>query len=1067
MNCRSKKRLIIAMCLWLIVGSVSAFPFEYKVYDKRNGFEESFIYTIAQDHQNFLWIGAFDGLYRWDGVSFRKYTRQQGLAEDVVVCSFVDGAGTLYFGHIQGGITIMKDKEITSMSLPSPSIPQPVAFLEVKNRIFTLSRNHGIFVIGPNAVEGFLHDQFENRVCKSMAVMDDKLFIAHNEGVSYIGLHDLFSGINNVREVPELEYMAVSKICNGKRGESLWVATEEDGIYKLRPGLQLEKVFMPPDPYQAELFYEDSNSCLWIGLKNHGIIKFDYNEGAYRLKNTINTEVGFPSTQISCMIQDHENNYWIGSFDKGLIYLKNAPLESFEFRDFEFSEINAVLSWKNDQFLVGANRGFYYMQYDPVKNEWRAGQEDWMRKFRKTISALHAGKKGIYFGTVDNGVYCINESKEIREISMNSALKNSRIRKIVEDNRDNLWISASGAGIFKINEEKEEIVNYSTGSGLLHNEIYDLFNDNDDKLWIGMHSNGLSVLDTADEFFHLTKSGYLAARDINAIREDKAGNIWIATDGLGLFKYNKKFQLIKNYTVANNLLSDYCSFIIPDDEYMWVGYYSGIDRISYATDQVERYYSNYTNDFAPILNAAGINQRGEILIPSADGFHILNRQLKQTAVRKRHLILTGLKVNDKDVAISDILNKKGELILSAAENRLIFEYMAVSFDPSVKMMYAYRLKEEGKETWSPPSDSRAVPFPSLPPGEYTFEVKSFAEDNPQEFEILAVQFRIKPPFYQKIWFILLSLFSILAVSYIYHRRRTIRIIRQKNEFEKLVQIRTREISQQKEEIIKKNYALKTAQKIIVKKNNQLLELNGKLENLVEERTEKLQNALKELEIFLYHASHDLKGPLARIKGLNMLAQMETNNAQLHALELMSHEGHRLDFVLDKLAKIHAVVTLEPAEGKVNVEAVASRVVEKFQSWAEYPDIKWEYDIDPGVEARLDEDILKIILENLVENAIIFHHNDPQKEKIIRISAGRTEDHVQISVFDNGSGMPKAIQDRIFDMYFRGSICSRGNGLGLYLVQKAIEKSNGRIVFETKLDEFTRFDMMIPCNGMPG
>lgn len=1053
-------RIILILLLSIPVKAALGLPFEYAIFDRKKGLEQSFIYAIAQDRDNFLWIGAFDGLYRWDGFSFKKYTRQDGLAEDIVVCSFVDRRGVLYFGHIQGGITVMENETARTLHLPSPAIPQPVAFMEANDRVFILSRNHGIFVAGRDSVEGYLRDAFENRVCKGMAIMNDRLFICHNEGVSYIDLQNLFSGANAVSNIPELEGVVVSAVSPQLHGKGLWIASEDQGVFKLDSRMALSLALPPPDG-RIELFYEDANENIWIGLKNKGIVNYLDKGGELALQNAIHTGTGFPTSQISCMIQDHENNYWVGSFDQGLIYLKSAPLETFHFGDFEFNEINAAIPWNDNGFLVGANCGFFYLSYDPRHNEWKAAREKWMEAYKKTITAIHSGRKGLYFGAIEDGVYVVNGDGAVREISMNSALKNMRIRKIVEDSLGNVWISASGAGVFRINEEKKEIENYSTASGLLHNEIYDLFVDNDNRLWIGMHSNGLSALGPGNEFFHLTKSGYLAARDINAIREDKAGNIWIATDGQGLFKYNKKFQLIKNYTVADNLLSDYCAFIVPGDDHMWVGYYNGVDRISLDDGLVERYYATNANDFAPLANAAAINPCGAILIPSIDGFHIVNRNFKKAAAAKRRLILTGLKVNDEERPFSGLVNRKRKLALSSTENRLIFEFMSVSFDPDNKILYSYRLHEGGEAAWSPPSDSRMVPFPSLPPGDYMFEVKSFLKDNPQDFELLSVQFRIRPPVYQQAWFIGLSLAAILAVSFFFHRRRTIMIIRQKNKLEKLVELRTREIIMQKEEIERKNQALKTAQKEIVKKNRQLTGLNGRLESLVEERTEKLKRALKELEVFLYHASHDLKGPLARIKGLSMLARMESHRGNFHALEMMNYESQRLDFVLDKLAKIHSVITMAPSPKMINVVNLVGQAMQTFAGWDEFNRIDWRFHIDRDLTIHSDEDLLKIILENLIENAIIFHHNDPSRNKIVKVSAQAVDSRVDISVYDNGMGIPKEIHSRIFDMYFRGSLCSRGNGLGLYLAQKAAERTGAKISFTTSPGEFTQFQLSVP------
>jgi signal transduction histidine kinase/ligand-binding sensor domain-containing protein len=1059
---RHLSRFLLFICMfWLASNTGFSFPYEYVVYDKKNGFEQSFIYSIIQDKENFLWISTIDGLYRFDGFAFKKFTKDNGLVENLVSCSFADTSGVLYFGHVQGGVTILSENRFKAVNLPGESNPQVVSFIEHENRVLALTRNHGIFLINGDSIKVFLQKEFSNRVCTGMSAFNDVLYISHNEGVSYLDLKGLFNKSHGISEIRQLQDVAVSAIAKQKNGNKLWIATEENGIFEMDQGRHLKATVPPQDiMYHVDVFYED-DANLWIGSKNYGIKKYAYDnvQGRYIIQGTINAGAGFASSQISCIIQDHEYNYWIGSFDKGLIYLKVLPVESYEFKDFEFSEINAVAPWKRDLFLVGTNRGLYQLKHDPLKNEWLAEQEAWMRKFKFTVSALHVNDNGIYVGAIDKGIYFIDKQKIFREIKNNDYLKNSRIKKITEDSLNNIWISASGAGIFKINEESNEVVNYSTITGFIHNEVNDLLVDSNNKLWIGMHANGLSVLHGTDQFFHLTKNGYLAARDINSIREDNLGNIWIATDGMGLYKYNKKFQPIKNFTIEDNLVSNYCSFIIPDEHCLWVGYYYGIDRISYDSDEVERYYTSTRNEFMPVNNTAAINKSGKILIPSLSGFHVLSETRKNYSDNKRQLNLTSWRVNDRDVSL-DSYKKNGKLLLSGNKNRLSFDYLTISFEHPANIMYSYRLKEK-EGVWSSPSNQRSVALSNLNPGNYVFEVKSFPENNPSDFDILSVRFMIAPPFYHNAWFIVLTTLSMVAFSFIYHRQKTIRIVRQKNQFEKLVVERTREINHQKEEIVSKNEALRTAQMEIIRKNGQLVNLNGKLENLVEERTEKLKNALKELEIFLYHASHDLKGPVARIKGLTMLTQLETNHDQMQSLQLMNAESRHLDFILDKLAKIHSAISLPLEFSKIQFHDIIYQIMEKFRGWDEFLQINWQMDFNQYLEVVSDKDTLMHIIENLVENSIIFQNPDPEKKKIIKISASAKAKHFKIVIEDNGIGIPPSVQDKIFDMYFRGSVNSKGNGLGLYLVEKGVQKLNGKIAFNSKMMEYTRFELFFP------
>ena len=103
-------------------------------------------------------------------------------------------------------------------------------------------------------------------------------------------------------------------------------------------------------------------------------------------------------------------------------------------------------------------------------------------------------------------------------------------------------------------------------------------------------------------------------------------------------------------------------------------------------------------------------------------------------------------------------------------------------------------------------------------------------------------------------------------------------------------------------------------------------------------------------------------------------------------------------------------------------------------------------------------MIKIIIENLLENSINF---SGVVDPYVRFRVYQIDGHATIEVQDNGQGIPPEYQERIFEMYFRGNERSKGNGLGLYILQKAVEKLDGVIRMESVSNKGTTFYVELP------
>ncbi|MGB0526096.1 MAG: sensor histidine kinase, partial [Flammeovirgaceae bacterium] len=110
--------------------------------------------------------------------------------------------------------------------------------------------------------------------------------------------------------------------------------------------------------------------------------------------------------------------------------------------------------------------------------------------------------------------------------------------------------------------------------------------------------------------------------------------------------------------------------------------------------------------------------------------------------------------------------------------------------------------------------------------------------------------------------------------------------------------------------------------------------------------------------------------------------------------------------------------------------------------------------------RSDVTCLEIILINLLENALLYGRKIPDKMEV-KISVSEFDGGVELSVCDYGMGIEADVQPYILEPFFKGTDRSRGNGLGLFLVQKATEKLEGQLSFKSVPNEYTLFSVKLP------
>lgn len=268
---------------------------------------------------------------------------------------------------------------------------------------------------------------------------------------------------------------------------------------------------------------------------------------------------------------------------------------------------------------------------------------------------------------------------------------------------------------------------------------------------------------------------------------------------------------------------------------------------------------------------------------------------------------------------------------------------------------------------------------------------------------------------------------------------------------------------------KVNLALSEAKAIIEDQNRQLLSSNYHLNRELHEKNEELQRANEslirvneELDNFIYKTSHDIRGPLASLKGMCNVALMDVKDAlaldYLHKLDITAE---KLNTILTRLLIVNQINNSTLGNERIDFTGIVNDVLTLERKKGLPPRLKIHCDIDENIDFHSDKQFVRIIMENLIDNAIKFYNDSERIEPFVKISVSERNHHVQIKVVDNGIGISQVHPDKIFQMFSRASERSETGGIGLYITKTATEKLGGSVHLATTLEGYTEFFVTLP------
>ena len=810
------------------------------------------------------------------------------------------------------------------------------------------------------------------------------------------------------------------------RSESLWVGTYFGGLNKFD---LVKKSFdhITNDPKNRNSLsgnmvvsiYQDPSALLWIGTYDGGLNKFDpANKSFEHFTNDPKNPNSLSSNTVVSIYQDRSGSLWVGTY--------NGGLNKFDPRTKTFEHFT-----NNPQNPHSLSNNNVSLIYEDRLGELWIGTAGGLNKFEPKAKTFE------HFTNNPNNP---------------KSLSNDVVASIFQDRSGSLWIGTYGGGLNKFDPTTKSfdrfINDINNPRSLSNNLVVSIYQDRVGSLWIGTQ-NGLNKLDpTTNTFTSFTTKDGLPNDYVYGILEDAHGNLWLSTNK-GLCKFNPKTIVCRNYDVADGLQSN---------EFNSKAYHKGRDGKLYFGGE------NGLTAFFPD------SIKDNPYLPT--------------------IAITDFKIFDKSANYGLIPH---DIVLNYDQNFFSFEFSALNFILPEKNQYAYQMVGFDKD-WIYSGTRRYASYTNLDPGTYTLRVKGSNNDGVWNEQGISIKVVINPPWWLTWWFrgALVVGLATAAIGVYLFRTRQIRQtnkrlkvlvkertkeletknweLKEKNEEiaaqnEELVQSEE-EISSQRDQLATQNEELNASREELAAQNDRLRdaqsmieEQNQNLEGEVAKRTLELTVQNEQLEQFAFIASHNLRGPVARMLGLGRLVGSGAiaNHEKEYVLDSLVESTKELDMVVRDLAHILDIrntpqqITptnlgkeLALAEHTLAAEiADAGAVV-----MADFTQLETVDAVRPYVQS---------MFLNLLDNAI--KYRDPDRPLVVRVTAQVVGKFARISFADNGLGIDMERDGgKLFNLYARFHFQVKGKGMGLFLVKTQLEAMGGRIEAESTLGKGTTFNI---------
>ncbi len=1007
-----RKILLLMVCLLGILNSEAKADYSFRNLTMNDGLTANAVRNIVQDKNGYIWFGTDNGLCRYNGRQMVPF-RIAELGINQYISALLSSEKGLYVGTDKGVFFI--DFERQKYERLPLDIHSTVTYLsfDKEGALWVSVMGQGVwqYMVKTSQTKHYEIKDIENAVAQVLVDNSNQIWAVTNWATPSVyrlnRLHNRFEPVS--LSFPSM-YISL-RMLQTKDGR-MWLGSWEQGLLLMHSDGRVEQVLNPQSSkvgWHIHTLYEQTDGNICIGCDDGMII----------LNTKTREWQKYGDRFVYAITTDTEGGMWIGTFYNGVRYISpvGKRFEGFSMADgLTGNVISRFCEDRQGRVWVGSDDGGL-MCYSPKEQRFVGYPHQDVLSKRNVHALTLDSDNNLWIGTYTDGVMVLNlatgQLRQYMQTSSVNSLDNSSSYAIHLDRHGRIWV-ATMEGLNLYDKQHDAFVRI----GKTHAITIDIDEDKEGNLWLASQGEGLWLYNSKSRKLKNYRAAdgddtTLPDNQVNCCMIDQSGKMWIGTFA-GLCVYDKQHDNFRRITLnvpSQNILS-----VIEDNGALWIATDRGI--VKYVPEEgVQRFTLHdglVSEQFQP--NSGMKATDGRVYLGTTSGFNsFYPYQIKANSVMPP-VYVTSLEILNSEERNADglpiDLTLTKQITIGYGDSKMVtLSFASLSYCSPEKIQYAYMLEGFDRD-WNYVGNQNRATYTNLPAGTYTFRVKAtnndgIWSDNEAELKII-----VHPPFWWS-WYAKL-LYLVLMVMAVYY----------------YVQLRLKRAERQHQR---------------------------ELQLLNEQKEKEVREA--RLNFFTMIA-HEIRTPVSLIIG--PLEKMLKHGTPSDDLKVIDRNAHRLlelvNQLLDfrKVEQQSLVMHFAPQNIYQLIVSVSERFAPTFEQNGKHFTVEYPSE---HFTAIVDKEAVIKTISNLLTNA-----NKYTKDQV-RLSCSEDPDgeHFRISVSDNGVGIREEDRQRIFQPFFQAEGNKPGTGIGLNIVKNIVSQHHGDISVESELGKGSTFTIVLPVS----
>jgi ligand-binding sensor domain-containing protein/signal transduction histidine kinase len=755
-------------------GSFTAQRLSFQSWQRETGMPRGAVRALAQTRDGYLWLGADDGVARFDGVRFVSFDLSQFARGGGVRALWGDSQGALWIGFASNGLVRYVDGSFTlftaSDGLPTNNI---TALTEDSSGRIWIGTERGLRLwqegrITPIGGTEMLRDEPITALCRDAS---GTMWI----GVGGMGIFRFQAGALTRVSDPEIDALSRRSHCLLlDRNDRIWLGAGDDFVLCWESG-QWRRFRIPrhsATPFVTSLA-EQPDGTVWAGSRSEGL--FQFKEGKLTPVNAI---AGSLDNRVTALFVDREGHLWIGR-DSGLSRLLREQLFTLgQGEGLGFGAVNGLAEVAPGViWAIKPGDGLYRWDGRTFSRLTAAG----LTPRDPGLGAMMVTRDGSCWIAVTDGVLLFRDPQAVADESRLLELPNVSIAALAEGTDDSIWAGSRAGELWHLARGQWRRVAHLAPT----NGITALAAAPDGSVWVGTDGRGLFRWEPAGRT-EFNRGNGLLSDVIRTLHRDPDGTLWIGTDGGGLacWRDGKMTCLTTREGLPENSVAQ----ILEDNAgRLWLGGNRGIACVNKADFEVQSrinartlipcFYSRPEGGLSPECSTGffplGLKTMSGLLwFATRKGIVVANPQLLSTnavipAVILENVLVDGVPVPDFRNAMAARPGRPGEpahrapLRISPGKHRIELHYTSINFETPESTQFRHQLEGLDSE-WIEAGTRRTAFYNYVPPGEYRFRIAAGTRGGDWSQPEATVTLVVARHFWQRWWVLTLAVTGLLA-----------------------------------------------------------------------------------------------------------------------------------------------------------------------------------------------------------------------------------------------------------------------------------------------------------------